>query len=1259
MSQRIFDLDASRKGPLTEAVRAHVKRMADAAPLSPALRHLAATPSGLVVTLNYDSLIERAAREAGRDAISLDLAQAMQFVGAGGGTAEVLRVVHLHGSTDDDTSPLVLANAEYGQMLSDDRVGHLFAALTFRYHLLVVGTSLAEPHVLQAMQVLRHTPPRHVLVCEQRVAERIAAGDPAAPVTPSHGISVCSYPNDQHGVLDGFLERLVTQGTFRASRISTAPAVDTLYVSRKLLRTDDVDDPQIALLLDKAEVVDELELAVRPRTVVIGAAGSGKSSLCAQLRAGSLSETVVVVPLRRVTELIGPPEFLLESWLPSARPQVDVAVADVISGERPVHLVLDGLDELVPRRREAAVQAINRLGGALPHARITVTTRPAAAVSAFAEGWQHFELLCDADWQQSFLELAQTSLTDVQARLGAAAESVKPLLSIPFYLRRLSTPSSESVSRAVRSGDVTDVILALFDDLLASDETLKPIASGLREWLTDCAVLMQLSGVRQFGLGTLIELSRDVELGDVEEIAQRLSARSLLQDTQETWTFEHRLFAEALVADRIRGDDPAIWLDVVAPVIDGRGVVREDWLEIVRLVASRSSRWRAALRTRDPVVAARSTPQDAAESERIAAIWELWNHSARLQVWIEGRYDGGDDDGSHIGRIVPSPPPDDFVEEVERCLHRGTRYDRANAMEVLVRLFPKRASDLLAESLRSERDSTVRRSSASWVRRLGLIELRTLIADRAANFEDEAEAGDMASIALSLAPAHERLNLARRLRRAGNRELRDYYVLNGVPPGDQVKWMLEEARDDPDEAEFIAGTKIADVLAAWTDPKPEEAADVAELALVANTPPSASLLVWLAEHRIGAAAGVVRVVRGEDAMPYFVHRVASAVGSTALRDAGAPDDLVQRVSEAEALREEAARTVAPDLDDGHEVVIPPQPEGLADVLDRPRDEVIHILARDQRIHIEHAGRARPDTIERLHELIESLWGQRDLRSAVTHVAADRVTIKRWAGLTLSYGPASAFPLSNSRWVQAALTGWLFEPQYKWLRASLSEDRLRAAVNDAPFSVRVVNDLLRIAPSESLAIVAPLVARLPDSELVGSRATMLFETLANIGLPGELRMLFSRGGEIATRAAPLLARAGDVEAQRALLDELRSTLAAGAHVDHHDHPWVDAISDTDLLPDLLETYVAANLNPQESSPFDIGRGILAAIQRIGGLEAIRAVEDLAGSGRWAGIQWLHRTVDDMLQVEASAAAASAAEALRLELNLPKVSSVSPF
>lgn len=1257
VSQHIVDSDPARRDPLLDAVRVYLRQLSDGAQLTSTLRHLGATPSGLVLTLNYDCLVERAAREAGREALSLDLAEAIDFIAAGGGAPGVLRVVHLHGDTNDRGAPLVLEEREYARVLSDSRVGHLFSALVFHYHLLVVGTRLAEPHLLQAMQVLRSQPPRHVLVCEQSLAERIAAGDDSAPVTPSHGISVCSYPDGQHEVLDGFLERLVSQRGDGAP-IPPAPPTDALYVPRKLVRTDNVDDHQTAKLLGQAEVIGEAEVGLRPRTVIVGAAGSGKTSLCAQLRSASRSETVVVIPLRRATELLGSPESLLDRWLPAARPRVDVTAPDIVSGRRPVHLVLDGLDELVPRRREAAVLAINRLGEALPQVRITVTTRPAAAASSFAEGWQHFELLCDAEWQHAFLRVAETTLPEVQERLGAAAATLEPLLTTPFYLRRLATHSSETVRLALRTGDVTDVILALLDDLLASDETLEPIASGLREWLTNCALLMQLSSIRQLGLETLIELSRDLDLGDVEELAQRLSARSLLQDSHETWTFEHRLFAEALVAARIRNDDPEIWLDVVAPSVGERSVVREDWLEIVRLVAGRSSRWRAALRKRDPLAAARSTPPDAPEHERVAAIWDLWNHSASRQVWIEGRYDGGDDDGAHIARLAPSPPPADFVDVLESNLRNGSRYDRANAMEVLVRVFPARASDLLAESLRDEPDSTVRRSSASWVRRLELTQLRELVADRAARFEDDAEAADMASIALLLTPGHERLQLARRLRDAGNREVRDYYVLTGTPPGDQIKWMLDEARADSDEAEFIADSKLSDALADLTDPTAEEAADVAELALVANTPPSASVLAWLAKHAAGAAVGLVRAIDDDhDAVRYYVHRVASAIGAAALRSAGAPTELVERIAEIEGPREAAAQ-IGSDPDDANPAPgSAPRRQTIAEVLDKPKNEAIHLLARDRRRHLEDTGRARPATIVRLHALIESLWGERDLRDALTRTADDRVTIARWASIALSYGPASAFPLSDARWVQVALSGWLFGPQHKWLRLTLREDRLRTAVSEAPPSARVVNDLLRVAPPELVALAAPLVRRLPDTELQGSRATMLFESLANAELADELRIVFSRGGEFATKAAPLLARAGDVEAQRSLLRELRSALAAGAQPDRHDHPWLDSVVSVDLLQDLIETYVAANVHPQDASPFDIGRGLLAAIQRIGGHEAIRAIEELVASGRWSGIQWLYRTVDEMLQAEANASAAPAAEAVRLQLGLPRVTDMT--
>lgn len=1253
VSQHIVDSDPRLREPLLEAVRARIRELSTAATITPALKRLSEIPSGVIVSLNYDQLVERAAQEGGRAAESLDLAQAIKLIAAGGDEDGTLRVIHLHGDVEDDANPLVLEEHAYQALLSDRRVATLFSALVFKMRLVAVGTSLQEPHVLDALRLLRTVPPRHVLVCEQRFADQVRTGNPVSSISPSEGLGVCGYPDGQHYVLERFLEELVS----RQSALPRTSSLmrDGLYIDRTFLRTDHIEDAHIEFLLGRAEVLDEEALSLRPRAIVIGMAGSGKSHLLHRLRTDSgSSEHVVLVRLRRIVETFGSAQHLLEEWLQVAEATAQITWQGIVDGTQPVHLLLDGLDELLPRRREAAVDAIKRLGDELAHVRITVTSRPAAALSAFGEGWQHFELLCDAVWQDKFLEAVDTDLASIQARLGASAMPLQPLLGIPFYLRRLATASSDTIDRALADGDVCEVILALLDDLLGNDETLRALAPGVRRWLTRCALLMQLTDTRQLELATLTALAADLNLGDVEELAQRLSARSLLQDSAQTWTFEHRIFADALVAGDIVGDDPVEWLDTIAPIVHGRSAVREDWKEVVKLLGGRSASWRAAVHSRDSAAAARITPADAPVAERVAAMWTLWDHSTRRQVWLEGGFNAFDD-GEHIARIAPEPAPEEFIAEVEQRLTDGNRYDRANAMDVLVRLQRDLAAERLRAALENEPDSTVRRNAASWARRLELTELRELIIHRAKHFADEAEAADMASIALALTPRRERLELGRELVKAGNREVQDYNVVEGMSAMEHIRWLLEEARADPAEALHGGYRTLADLLPEVVDATEEDAADAAELAAHSDAGLQNSVVAWVADHPKGSAIGVVRALEQGGLREHFAYRLAMAVGSDALRNANAPVELVQQVEQAEQWRRQPPTELLPD--EVPEAVRQREVSSVLSVraaLELDKDVAVAQLIRCESTYVRELKTDDPALHRDMRTFLDRLWEDQNLSDHVI-LTSSGAQIATWVLVVLAYGPAVDLPLSDGRWGQAAVCGWLFEPQIAWLRASASSERVRAAALKAPAEIRVITDLLRLGTPDTAGHVAARVGDLADAALEGLNLTRLLQELANARATTALRQVASRNSEIAAKAAPLLARAGDTAGQRASLEALHQELRSGGQPDRHDHVWLDSISDEELLDDVVATFILGNEYPQQSSPFDITRPLLAAIQRIGGARALDEIEDLAAGPRWDGAQWLFRAVDEMVQTEMNAAARLPAERMRASRGLPPIAS----
>jgi hypothetical protein len=217
----------------------------------------------------------------------------------------------------------------------------------------------------------------------------------------------------------------------------------------------------------------------------------------------------------------------------------------------------------------------------------------------------------DENWQRAFLAHAGTSIEALRALLGPAQPVVEPLLTIPFFLRRLVDLADAGLEAAVAHGDALGVVLTLLNEQINADPNLKLVRPAVGSWLGRVALLMQLTGRRTVALEDVRPLTADLELGDIDLLTSRLASRSLLEEAADRWSFGHRIFSEALVADTLTREAPGEWLDIVAPVFDGRSAVREDWLAPLDLVCARNGAWREALRRRDEVTVARLTPSSA------------------------------------------------------------------------------------------------------------------------------------------------------------------------------------------------------------------------------------------------------------------------------------------------------------------------------------------------------------------------------------------------------------------------------------------------------------------------------------------------------------------------------------------------------------------------------------------------------------------------------------------------------------------------
>lgn len=1247
VAQLLLDERPDASEPLEAAVRDLIAERSAGAVLTDELLAIARTPGRLVLSLNYDPLIQRAAEAQGIAVVTVTRREIASLIGARlPRRDDPLHVVHLHGTV---TRPdrLVLAAESYSNAMADGNVVALMSAVISHRAFCLLGTSFEEPYLKDIFQRFRHSPPRHVIVCSEDIAGLIDANDDRAPLNRLHGLAPCSYARGSHDVLGPFCCELVRCEEGETSSHQPAEVVtDALYTPRRLLRVDEHDDPQVALMLGTAELIDEATLVTQHRAVVVGIPGSGKSELLKHLASDPDADNLpALVRMRDVSAVTGSPESLLREWLMSA----DAAYATVdpdeaIGGDVRVHLMLDALDEHQPRTRAAAVDAIARVADAYPAIRITLTTRPTVAITDL--DWPTYELQADSRWREDFLRMAGSSTEELLARVAQARPAIEPLLTIPFFVRRLVELDDAQLQDALSRADIVAITKALLRQQVDADPDLARDAQAVVIWLTRVALRVQLTGSRRTSLAELEPLTAQLGLGDSILLTERLAGRSLFEETADGWSFGHRVFADCLVADALADDDPATWLDIVAPVAHGRSALREDWEAPIGYLCRASRPWREAIAGRDSVAAARTTPADTERDERRRAASALWEHAHRLQVWLDDSMGRGHDDAAVVGAMIAAGGLDEIAEQIELALQTDSRYDRANGLDALMHAHPERGVELIGPILDREPDSTVRRSAASWARRLELYELRDLVLARALEPADDAEAGDMASIALRLTRDQDRAEVGRRMLAAGNTEVRDYMILQGLEPIEQIRWLLEVARADPDEATYGSHSQLTQAIGQLGDTTPEQQRDVGEaLALTHTTDPEA--LAWVQDHP-AAANGIVASLESGHIHRYDINRLLLAAGSRALTEAGAPTDVIEWAQACERPRV----AVPPDPDDYPQPERHPEPQAsLAGVLDLPSDERFATLLRHSTRLASDAQRASPGLRQRLHTVLDETWTERDLRDAIT-LTTNGATVQHWANLVLTYGPASEMTLGDPRWRQAATCGWLFSEQLRWLGQQATQERLDDAATEIRPTPRHLAQLLTMAGDLD---VDAIIAR--TNELEGDprddEHDRLLDALVRVGRPDALRALRDRYPQISDRAATLLARAGDPDAQRHELERLRDRFNAGERVDRDEVPWLEQVQDTSLLGIVVEVIHAAYVGRDQDegdNPFTAARAATTVLDRIGGPAALDALDDIVTQRPWAGAQWLSQMLADVLQRELTAAAAPAVAAKLSDLGL---------
>lgn len=1252
VASRIRDADPGAYPAVREAVAAHVSSVQARATYSRVVQAIARTRTGVVLTLNYDTLVEEAARAARRPAESLLLADVPELVNDHmldpDGT---LRVVHLHGIVTEPES-LVLDHVSYMQQANDGRVQELFAAMLVGHNLCAIGTRFEEDYLGAVMLARRPTVPRHVIVCDLELAEEVRT-DAGGLGVERHNVLPCAYPVGEYEVLEPFCEQLVTceeNGPPPGGpmvRVADADA-DAVYAPRQLVARDEVARESALPVELQVEFGDltahgETSLEREQLAIVVGPPGSGKTRLLQELARRPGADRVLLLRLRDVRDAVGEPEALLRLWLEAAAALAGepVAIESVLAGQVRIWLLLDALDEVPLERRRAVAEAIEMLSCAFPQHRFTVTSRPVAALADLSPTWRVFDLVCDRSWRSEFLAANQVEEERFWAELAPAGARLESLLRVPFFLRG----AVHLLEHRQTVTDAMQIALALLDESLQADESLAPLGAAPRAWLKRVAVLQQLSGGGSIGDDALEALAADQGgLGDLAVLTDLLASRSLLAASSGRWTFTHRLFGEALAAEQLLDEPPERWLDCVAPMAGEWSAVLDQWSATLAMVLFRSAEWRRRVAPRDPRFAARATPPDAPGGGRLEAASLLWRRAAELDVWIDPVSRGpAARDAEVIAALDRGGDLDPLLRDVRDALGARSRYVRGNAVDVLAALDPPDAAGLLGDVLADDPDPVVRRAAASAARGLELSELSEAISLRALDPADDAEASTMATAAIDLTPPERRLDLARELARAGNEHGWDYGDLSALPLAEQVAWMVGQAEAESGPVPLLGPDTAKLIAEVGENPDEDVTRQLGYLAAVVRSRDPG--VVEFVSTRVAAVEGVLWALREKVVVTWEIGRLLGAIPVETMRQAGGGEEVLGTLwrfrSGPSAPGELGGAAPVPrEVDRG--------PEALESTLELEGEELRAALLMRAHLTLMPREELSPARRDALGRALNEWWDGNDLREAI-HREGRSAKLESWATAVLAFGPVAELALDDERWVQAATCGWLYQPQVGWLSAQADQERLDAAASGAT-DVRTLADLLRIGSALDTGGVERLLTEADLTETEDVELARAGEAVvAASGREGLLRLAVA-DERWAAPLRPKLARAGVVEAQIAELNELVRQLRAGEDGEAFDLDWMGDVEDPRALPALEEVLVAAGSVDKFPQPRAFGLAT-KAIEGVGGQAAVALLDRVAREQTFPGAQFLIENRDRVVQALLWPVAQSTARVLAERLGLP--------
>ncbi len=1206
----------------------------DAAP-GPMAHALVRIPSRLIVTLNYDLVIETAAEQAGLGSKSLtwrDAAEAATVLMA----REVpsrLHVLHVHGSVAHPET-IVLDHFGYAE-LDDSQIDAFWKTAIFGRRLCLLGLTLDEAYLVEKLRTDRGGARAHVMIVDATTDEAISVGR-LSITREAHGIERVVLPDAPDGsvryeAIGEFLTQLARRGKPIAAREIPELAPTIYYTPPSLVEHRGDEDEGVASLLAEwdfgghrqfrrlfsgRQQFAESDVVLHDRTLIVGEPGSGKSELLLSIAASvQFGYDPVLIRLADVDARPGDPRLVLARWLAAGFGAAPPADADL--PQAGLHLLLDAVDEVPAAHHAEVVNRIREIADVFPGHRFTVTTRPVDGLEGLAAGdWQILRIMPSQRWQHAYLRRRSLEWDrDIHPHL-AGIDDAREILRLPFFLSRVVEMRDRDELSQQR--DLWGLLQALVTDALEREEGhLLLTPEDARTWLRRVALAMLLVGRSTLSGKEIAQIQLPASVvGSHEEVCETLTLRLMLRPNGGSGDvgFTHRFFGACLAAEALqeRGPTPEL-LDALVPQRSPeiRGA-RLDVLVPVSLVMSRDETWRQAVRATDPIAAARSTPQDASSAERASAARALWDRYVDWRVWIWGRHvpDLAEDSRS-LGRLLAAADLADLKEEIEAAIDAPDRVLQGNAVAVLSHTGDRGIEPMLRRLIEDdERDTVVRREAASAARRLQLTGLLDAIVERAISSNDDVEVQDCSAVAMSLAPTDDLVSTANRLLDSSSDSAHIYALTrlqDRASPRQQIAVLANLAARDLDryrrESEMLLDA--VDKL----ESSDEEIAEDVGYAAAAWRIDEESVRALACRHRNAFAQGMGSAVRDERAFLLDVFALAELFSVEELVAAGWPREFTGKLTEARCARE-ARAALGPDpeiQDPSYDDPSEDEDPTLAELLERPRDEhtdwlITHNSNFFSRQAAELSEHLRRDLAARLDEW----WPDEPFASTVTWRSRSgggaSWSMRNEAAGWVWYGPPLDKDLNAEQWAQIAGSGVVpFDEQLQWLQRHHSpqaSERLAGLLTED--TGEFWYPALRAIPEEAElpdALIEALLTHLRDAKR--HEIDYIAKRLATVGL-AHVRRLAAISPEFAATVQPVLARRGDPDAVATMLATLERAVRKREWVDADDMDWLDGVgTDVRWLPRLFGLLRSAFTTPPPTRPgLGISSAVLSAIYRIG-------------------------------------------------------------